>query len=108
MVPVEAIVPLEALRFLVATDFGPVHSADGKAWIASLPSLVDDLARRWGLASAGEEFWHGDNSVVLPVSQDGRPLALKLTWPAERAQGEADALTAWQAQGAVGLIAADT
>jgi len=105
---VEAILLVEALRSLPATDFGPFRSADGKAWIAALPSLVDDLARRWGLATAGGEFWHGYNSVVLPVSQGGRPLALKLTWPPEQALGEVAALATWQARGAVKLVAVDT
>ena len=103
-----AIFPVEALRSLPATDFGPLRSADGKAWIAALPSLVDDLARRWGLATAGVEFRNGYSSVVLPVSQGGRPLALKLTWPPDRAQGEVEALATWQARGAVKLVAEDT
>ena len=104
----EAIAPVEALRSLAATDFGPVRSAQGKAWIAALPSLVADLARQWGLAITGDELWHGYNSVVLPVYQDGRPFALKLTWPPERAQGEADVLAIWQGRGAVDLVAVDT
>lgn len=107
MVQVEAIVLVEALGSLAATDFGPAHSADGKAWVAALPALISDLASQWGLVSTGGDFRHGDNSVVLPVFQRDRPLALKLTWPPDRAQGEADALAIWQGRGAVGLVAAD-
>jgi len=108
MVRVEAIVPMEAMRSFSATDFAPAASPDGKAWIADLPSLVDDLARQWGLAIPAAELWHGYNSVVLLVSQAGRPLALKLTWPPDRVQGEVDALVTWQARGAVELVAVDT
>jgi streptomycin 6-kinase len=46
--------------------------------------------------------------VVLPVSQGGRPLALKLAWPPGQVRGEADALAAWQpARGVVELVSVD-
>jgi hypothetical protein len=100
-------IAMRALGDLAATDFAAAGSPEGKAWMAALPSLLRDLARQWNLTTAGDLLGHGYNAVVLPVSQGGRPLALKLTWPPERARKEADALAAWRAQGAVELAACD-
>ena len=98
---------MRALGDLAATDFAAAGSPEGKAWMAALPSLLRDLARQWNLTTADDLLGHGYNAVVLPVSQGGRPLALKLTWPPEQARKEADALAAWRAQGAVELAACD-
>jgi streptomycin 6-kinase len=92
---------------LTATDFAAAGSADGRAWMAGLPSMSGYLARQWDLAFTGEPFRHGYNAVVLPVAQRNRPLALKLTWPAGHARDEADALAAWRARGVVELVACD-
>jgi hypothetical protein len=73
--------------------------------MASLPSLLHDLASQWNLTTTGDLLGHGYNAAVLPVRQDGRPFALKLTWPPERARKEADALAAWRARGTVELAA---
>jgi len=99
--------PVPALGDVTVTEFAAAGQPDGIAWIAALPALVQDLARQWHLASAGQSFRHGYNAVVLSVTQHGRPLALKLTWPADDAHDEADALTAWQARGVVELVALD-
>ena len=72
---------MQSLRDLAATDFAAAGSPQGKAWMASLPSLLHDLASQWNLTTTGDLLGHGYNAVVLPVRQDGRPLALKLTWP---------------------------
>jgi streptomycin 6-kinase len=98
---------LQALQELAAPDFAAATSPDGQAWLAALPSLLSDLARRWSLTVTDELFRHGYNAVVVSVRQDHRPLVLKLTWPVDRASGEAAALTAWQARGAVELVNAD-
>ena len=92
---------------LSAAVFAAARSPEGRAWMDALPSLAAGLARQWDLTSTGEEFWHGYNAVVLPVSQAGRPLALKLTWPPDQVGAEADALAAWRARGAVELVATD-
>ncbi len=97
----------QALADLTATDFAAVSSAEGRAWIAAVPALLDDLARQWNLTAAGARFWHGYSAVVFPVRRGRRPLALKLAWPAGRARSEADALAAWQGRGMVELVAAD-
>jgi streptomycin 6-kinase len=75
--------------------------------MAGLPSLLLGLARQWDLTVTGEEFRHGYNAIVVPVGQRGRLLALKLTWPPDQAREQAGALAAWQARGAVALVAAD-
>ena len=99
--------PLQALRDLAPSDFAAAGSPEGQAWMAALPSLLGDLARQWDLAVTGGQARHGYNAIVVPVRQRGRPLALKLNWPASQVQAEADALAAWQGRGAVELMAAD-
>jgi hypothetical protein len=94
--------PLQALEDLAATDFAAAASPEGIAWLAALPRLLRDLAGRWNLAITDEQFGRGYNALVVPVSQGRRALVLKLTWPPERATGEAEALAAWRARGAVG------
>jgi len=96
-----------SLGDLAATDFAAAGSPEGKAWMAALPSLLRDLATQWDLTTDGGLLGRGYNAVVLPVRQDGRPLALKLTWPTGQAGKEADALAAWRARGAVELAACD-
>lgn len=98
---------MQALADLATTDLAAAGSPAGRAWLAALPSLLHDLARQWNLTAGQDQFWHGDNAVVVPVRQHGQPLALKLAWPPGQASGEADALTAWRARGIVGLVAAD-
>jgi streptomycin 6-kinase len=98
---------MQALGDLAAPDFAAAGSPDGRAWIAALPALSGHLARRWDLTVTSEWFRHGYNAVVVPATQGGRPLALKLTWPPGQARGEAEALAAWRGRGAVELVAAD-
>jgi streptomycin 6-kinase len=98
---------LRALEELAPTDFAAAASPEGQAWLAALPRLVDDLASRWNLTITDGLARHGYNAVVLPVAQGSRALVLKLTWPAGNATGEAEALLAWRARGAVELLNAD-
>ena len=98
---------MQAWGDLAAADFAAARSPEGKAWMADLPSLLRDLARRWNLTTTGDLLGHGYHAVVFPVAQDGRSLALKLAWPPDQVQGEADALAAWRARGAVELVASD-
>ena len=101
--------PVHAWENLAPAGFAAAGSPEGKAWMAAVPSLLGDLARQWSLTTTttGEEVRHGYNAIVLPVSQHARPLALKLTWPPDQVRAEADALAAWQARGAVELVACD-
>jgi streptomycin 6-kinase len=99
--------PLQALDDLAATNFAAATSPEGQAWLAALPRLLRDMARRWNLTVTDDLVRHGYNAVVVPVSQGRRALALKLTWPPDQADSEAEALTAWRARGAVELVNAD-
>jgi streptomycin 6-kinase len=100
-------VPAQGLGDLAATDFAAARSPERKAWIADVPALLARLARQWDLTIDSERFRHGYSAVVLPVGQRGRPLVLKLAWPPGRVRGEAGALAAWRARGAVELVARD-
>lgn len=98
---------LSAVRQLPVTDFAAQQSSAGRAWIASLPVRLVELAERWHVAAESGVLGHGYNAVVIPVRRDTRPLALKLVWPAEAARDEITALGVWRGRGAVELIAAD-
>ena len=98
---------MQALTDLTAPDLAAAGSPEGRAWMAAVPSLLNDLARPWTLITTGDLFWHGCNAVVFPVRQGSRPLALKLARPAGQTRGEADALTEWRGRGIAGLAAAD-
>jgi streptomycin 6-kinase len=45
---------LQALEELAAPDFAAATSSEGQAWLAALPSLFNDLARRWSLTVTDE------------------------------------------------------
>ena len=94
---------LRNLGALTVTDFAAAGSPRGGAWLAAVPSVIDDLAGRWHLTVADELVWHGYISIVLPADQDGRPLALKLSWPPGQVEDEAAALSAWRGRGVVEL-----
>ncbi len=51
---------------------------------------------------------HGYHSLVVPVSRDGEPPALKLTWPDRHMEEQMLALRLWDGLGAVRLVDADT
>lgn len=79
----------------------------GDVWLARLPRLLDKHLDAWDLAVDGAP-WHGACALVMPVRRrDGRPAALKLTWPHIEARTEHLALRAWDGEGAVRLLAAD-
>jgi streptomycin 6-kinase len=99
--------PLQALADLTADDFAAARSPQGKAWMAALPSVLDDLARQWNLTISGERFRNGYDAVVVFVGQASRPLALKLAWQPDQIRAEARALAAWRGRGAVELVACD-
>ncbi len=76
-------------------------------WLDSLPGLLTDLVREWGLRPDGPAG-SGDCAVVLPVlTDDGRAGALKVGWPHWEAEHEHLALRAWGGRGAVQLWRAD-
>jgi len=84
------------------------EDADGRLvrgrWMAALPLIVDELARRWTL-DLGRPFQPGGSaSWVAPVrNAAGERLVLKVGLPHYEALHEADGLRAWDGDGAVGL-----
>ncbi len=98
---------LQDLRDLAVTDMAAAASPAGKSWLAALPAMVDELARRWLFTTDEDAVRHGYHAVVVPVRRDGRALALKLIWPPDQVSSEAAALIAWQARGSVELVDAD-
>ncbi len=79
----------------------------GAAWLARLPSLVDELLQRWGCVPDGAVL-HGGVAVVVPVrSAIEGPAVLKVSFPHPGNVHEPDAFAAWQGRGAVRLYARD-
>lgn len=71
-------------------------------WIAALPGLVADCVEQWTLDALEEPV--DTHSLVLPAGD----VVLKLNAPAHaEAENEADALAAWNGNGAVRLLARD-
>jgi streptomycin 6-kinase len=79
---------------------------DGE-WLAGLPALTESMLDRWDLTVDGEPM-HGACALVVPVRQaSGEPAVLKVSWPHEEAEFEAQTLSIWDGEGAVRLLAHD-
>jgi len=78
-------------------------------WMAALPLIVADLARRWSL-DLGRPFQpDGVASWVAPArNAAGNHLVLKVGWRHDEALHEADGLLAWDGDGAIRLYDAVT
>lgn len=75
--------------------------------MARLPRLVSGLLADWHLTPDGPSR-HGHAALVVPVRrEDGKPAALKVTWPHREAAAEHLALRAWAGRRVVRLLAAD-
>ncbi len=80
---------------------------EGRDWLARLPSLVDDCARRWSLV-LGEPFSYAFASLALPATRsDGTAAVLKVQFPDPDSEHEAAALEHLAGDGAVRLFATD-
>jgi streptomycin 6-kinase len=91
------------------------NSAEGRAWLASLPRLIARCLDNWQLEpdlAPGALPWHGHGAVVIPVrcrpddrgtglQRHGTAAVLKLAYPHEEALVERHALALWAGQGAV-------
>jgi streptomycin 6-kinase len=75
-----------------------------QSWLATLPATVTDARRRWCL-ELREPFQPGGRTAwVAPArGADGAQLVLKVAWRHAEAAREADALRAWDGDGAVRL-----
>lgn len=87
------------------------HSSAGRAWLASLPGLVQGRLEHWELAvdlAPGALPWHGHGGVVIPVRRkDGSAAVLKIAFPHDEARVERHALELWGGSGAVYLLESD-
>jgi streptomycin 6-kinase len=93
-------------RVLEPVEFAAHASAEGRAWIAALPEVLDRLCRQWRLEIEDGGAGRGYHGVVVPVRRGAERCVLKLTWPVERTVDEAGALAAWGGRGAVLLLEA--
>ncbi len=79
----------------------------GSQWLEALPGVVTTCAERWSLR-LGEPYPDSHVSLVLPVERDdGTLAALKVNFPDEESETEADALAHWNGRGAVRLLEHD-
>lgn len=77
-----------------------------EAWLASLPGLLEEAARRWDLV-LGEPFLLSYNYVCAATRADGSPAALKIGVPDRELTSEMTALRLYDGQGACRLYEAD-
>jgi streptomycin 6-kinase len=79
----------------------------GRQWLDRLPRLAVECAEMWQLR-LGRTFDGGNVSLVLAVERaDSLPAVLKINFPDEESEHEADALDFWQGVGPVRLLAHD-
>jgi streptomycin 6-kinase len=79
----------------------------GRAWLAFLPELVDELTRRWSL-TLGPAFGGGVVGFVASAERpDGERLVLKVSFVDEETRHEPDALRQWDGDGVVRLLDAE-
>jgi streptomycin 6-kinase len=87
------------------------RSSAGRAWLASLPGLIQGRLEHWRLEpdlAAGSMPWNGHGAVVVPVLQaDSSPAVLKVAFPHDEARVERHALALWRGRGAVALLESD-
>jgi streptomycin 6-kinase len=79
----------------------------GAEWLESLPRLAGECAERWSLR-LGAPFEQGHVSLTLRATlEDESPGVLKLNFPEQETEHEADALAHWRGEGAVRLLEVD-
>lgn len=96
---------LELPRNLVSAVEEHDAGSARRAWVAALPLLVDDLARRWSL-DLGRPFQPGGSASWVAPARNvaGERLVLKVGWRHDEALHEADGLRAWDGDGVVRLL----
>lgn len=80
----------------------------GRAWLATLPNLADELLRRWDCEPT-EPATHGQVGIVVPVRRrhDATPAVLKISFPHPGNVHEPHAYAVWSGRGAVRLYERD-
>lgn len=93
----------ETSRAFIARHFG----AEGRAWLAQLPSRLADVAGRWEL-DIGPPLHGGLLAAVHLVTRaDGTPAVLKIAGPWSPTRDEAATLRIWGGGPAPALLSAD-
>lgn len=80
--------------------------AEGQRWLADLPDLLNQSARRWDL-SLGEPFLLSYNYVCAATRADGTQAVLKIGVPNREILSEMTALRLFAGEGACRLLEAD-
>jgi streptomycin 6-kinase len=79
----------------------------GAGWLARLPRLAAEYARRWEL-TLDQPMDGGHVSLVLPATlPDGAHAVLKIGFPDAESRDEGDALAFWDGEGAVRVLDRD-
>ena len=79
---------------------------DSERWLAALPDLLAEAARRWDL-TLGAPFLLSYNYVCAATRADGTPAVLKIGVPNPELTSEINALRIYAGQGACRLLEAD-
>jgi streptomycin 6-kinase len=79
--------------------------ADGEKWLAELPELLDQAARRWDL-QLGAPFMLSYNYVCAAARRDGNEAVLKIGVPNRELTSEINTLRVYNGQGACRLLEA--
>lgn len=77
----------------------------GRAWLAQLPALIEQVVAAWNLQPDGPPM-HGELGLAIPVRWRDQRCVLKVAWVNESTRHEALALATWNGRGAVRLLAA--
>lgn len=84
------------------------QSAEGRAWLQDLPGRVETCADRWRLRLQ-PPYSGSQVSIVFPATAvDGSPAVLKVQFPHNESEHEAEALRRWNGQGVVQLFDSDS
>ncbi|MCM2390671.1 aminoglycoside phosphotransferase family protein [Streptomyces albipurpureus] len=88
----------------LASSYASGFGEEGRAWIAALPALAEDLLDRWELTRDGSAS-AGQASLVLPVLRaDGVRAVLRLQLPREETTAALIGLRTWNGMGMVRLL----
>ncbi len=79
----------------------------GREWLATLPALLEECARRWSLTLAAPYSNLTFNYVALAVMSDGTEAVLKAGVPNKELRSETAALRVFDGRGSVHLLASD-
>ena len=94
-------------QLVIPVDLARAAKNEGRqGWLASLPVTIGRLETAAWSICVGQPFQPGGRTAwVAPATRDGEDLVVKVLWRHPEAEHEADALRAWDGDGAVRLHA---